>query len=100
MPCLLKPYAIFMRLGGESVAMMGRATVFASSVLVTAAGLPCAFADPVPPEFTGVWILADSQDNYCNKGDWRGVAASESDRIVSITSSAFETWERDAKSMP
>jgi hypothetical protein len=44
-------------------------------------------------EFTGVWILANDENNQCRRTDWKGVAASANDRLVSITPRQIEMWE-------
>jgi len=52
-----------------------------------------AAAATLPKEFTGVWIAADDTQNECKRQDWKGVAASESDRLINITAKAREEWE-------
>jgi hypothetical protein len=52
-------------------------------------------ASSLPFEFTGVWISANGDGNECRKMDWKGVAASASDRLINITSRVVKMWEDD-----
>ena len=65
--------------------------------IVTTVLLACflgsAAAATLPREFSGVWIAADESRNECKRQDWKGVAASESDRLINITAKEREEWE-------
>lgn len=47
----------------------------------------------LPMEFRGVWILTNKTQNQCQKTDWKGIAASGSDRLTNITPNSVEEWE-------
>jgi hypothetical protein len=51
----------------------------------------------LPPEFVGVWILAAPQGNECKRSDWKGVAASSTDRLINIAPGVLEMWESGCK---
>ena len=50
-------------------------------------------AASLPPEFVGVWLAAGATDNQCKKSDWKGIAASGSDRLINVTLRSLEEWE-------
>ena len=73
--------------------------VFAWSIVLTGTLLlvSSGIAANLPREFIGVWTIATDADNKCNKSDWKGVGANDSDALISVSAGSVEGWEDGCK---
>jgi hypothetical protein len=56
-----------------------------------------ASAADLPSEFLGVWRYPSEPPNECKSTDWKGVARSGSDALLSVSKEAIEFWEDGCK---